>query len=146
MSLTSDPTWAEHARAVLGGAGHQRGAAREAVIDTLEGQECALTAIEIEDIMRAADRRVARASVYRILDLLAHHRLVTRIEVGEGITRYERAQPDDHHHHLVCDRCGRLVPFDDAAIEDAIGRLSGRVDFAVHGHEVTLHGVCELCQ
>ena len=137
--------WLEHANAQLTAAGHRRGGAREAVIELLDAQECALTALEIEDALRAG-RRVGRASVYRVLDELVSLGLVDRVEVGQGVARYEPARGEaHHHHHLVCDGCGRLEPFQDDALEQAIRRLAERVAFDVSDHDVTLHGCCERC-
>ena len=135
--------WLEHANAQLTAAGHRRGGAREAVIELLDAQECALTALEIEDALRAG-RRVGRASVYRVLDELESLGLVSRVDVGDGIARYEPQR--GHHHHLVCDGCGRLTPFEDDALELAIRRLAARVAFDVSDHDVTLHGCCERCR
>ena len=138
--------WLEHANAQLTAAGHRRGGAREAVIELLDAQECALTALEIEDALRAG-RRVGRASVYRVLDELESLGLVSRVDVGDGVARYEPQRPQgaEHHHHLVCDGCGRLEPFQDDALEQAIRRLAERVAFDVSDHDVTLHGCCERC-
>jgi Fur family ferric uptake transcriptional regulator len=140
-------TWIERAEAQLAGAGHKRGGARRAVIELLDGQSCALTAVEIEDALRTGERRVSRASVYRILDELEHLRLVQRVETGQAMVRYERAHDRDehHHHHLVCDTCGLVTPFSDPALERAIDRLSARVPLAVSEHEIVLHGACEDC-
>jgi Fur family ferric uptake transcriptional regulator len=138
-----DAAWAEDASARLTAAGHRRGGAREAVIELLDSQPCALTALEIEDALRAG-RRVGRASVYRVLDELESLGLVSRVDVGDGIARYEPHR--GHHHHLVCDGCGRLEPFQDDALELAIRRLAERVSFDVSDHDVTLHGCCERCR
>jgi Fur family ferric uptake transcriptional regulator len=136
--------WATHAREVLHGAGHNRGAARDEVIDLLVRQDCALSALEIEDRL---ERRVGRASVYRVLELLHEHELVSRLEVGDGVARYEPVDPSgDHHHHLLCDRCGQLVPFHDPALERSIHRLSDRLGFDTTDHEVTLRGNCPECR
>jgi Fur family ferric uptake transcriptional regulator len=138
--------WVEHANAQLTAAGHRRGGAREAVIELLDAQACALTALEIEDALRAG-RRVGRASVYRVLDELESLGLVSRVDVGDGVARYEPQHPQgaEHHHHFVCDGCGRLTPFQDDALEQAIHRLAERVAFDVSDHDVTLHGSCERC-
>jgi Fur family ferric uptake transcriptional regulator len=138
-----EAAWAEHAAERLTAAGHRRGGAREAVIELLDSQPCALTALEIEDALRAG-RRVGRASVYRVLDELESLGLVSRVDVGDGIARYEPQR--GHHHHLVCDGCGRLEPFQDDALEQAIRRLAQRVSFDVSDHDVTLHGSCERCR
>src|SRR3954469_24649428 len=102
--------WSEHAFAQLTSAGHRRGGARDAVVELLGGQSCALSALEIEDALRGG-RRVGRASVYRVLDELVALDLVSRVDVGDGVARYEpqRAHGAEHHHHLVCDGCGRLT-------------------------------------
>jgi Fur family ferric uptake transcriptional regulator len=142
--------WADHARAVLQQAGHQKGSARDTLIELLSRQNCALTALEIEDALRRTapgQRPVARASVYRVLELLQDHDLVNRLDLGDGIARYELVDPaGDHHHHMVCDRCGQLVPFHDPALERSISRLSDRLGFRTKDHEVTLHGACPNCQ
>jgi Fur family transcriptional regulator, ferric uptake regulator len=143
----ADSAWAEHAREVLDRAGHRRARAREALIALLARQECALSPLEIEDRLRRGERPVARASIYRILELLADHGLVARLELGDGIARYEQVDPaGGHHHHLLCDSCGKLLPFDDRDLERSIDRLARRLEFDSRGHEVVLHGACSACQ
>ena len=101
------PQWSEHASTVLGKSGHRWGAARIAVVDVLASHSCCLTARDIADELRARGERTGIASVYRALDLLHDLGLVKRLDVGDGTARYEPADPSgEHHHHLVCDRCG----------------------------------------
>jgi Fur family ferric uptake transcriptional regulator len=138
--------WSEHVQTVLSHAGLKRGGARERVIDLLATKPCALSAVEIEDELRSLGRPTGRASIYRVLDLLVEHGLVERLEVGDGQARFERSHPDgEHHHHLVCDRCGRLVAFDDPGLERAIGRLSERLGVRIDSHDVLLRGACQRC-
>jgi Fur family ferric uptake transcriptional regulator len=147
MAHTHDPSdWSEHAHAVLARAGLRRGGARERIIELLAREPCALSAVEIEDALRARGERIGRASVYRVLELLAEHGLVERVAAGPGLSRFERVLASgEHHHHLVCDRCGRLVAFDDAGLERAIDRVSERLGVRVEHHDVTLHGACADC-
>jgi Fur family ferric uptake transcriptional regulator len=138
--------WTDRAEAALTAAGHKRGGARRAVIELLDGQTCALTAVEIEDALRGESRRVSRASVYRILDELERLSLVQRVETGQAMVRYERVcEHEEHHHHLVCDECGVVMPFSDKALESAIETLSERVPLKVSEHEIVLHGSCQDC-
>ncbi|MGH2855253.1 MAG: Fur family transcriptional regulator [Solirubrobacteraceae bacterium] len=140
-------TWATRAEAVLVAAGRKRGGARRAVLELLQGQTCALTAVEIEQALGVERRRVSRASVYRILDELERAGLVARVETGQAMVRYERAHDSagEHHHHLVCDSCGVVMPFSDEGLERAIDELSERVPLAVAEHEIVLHGACRSC-
>jgi Fur family ferric uptake transcriptional regulator len=147
MSMGVRDQWTEHARGVLDQAGHRKARARDALIDLLAGQPCALSALEIDDRLREGNQRVARASIYRILELLGEHGLIARLELGDGTTRYELVDPGgEHHHHLLCDSCGRVVPFDDRDLERVIERLAGRLEFRTDDHEVVLHGECRACQ
>ncbi len=144
MSTTS---WIDGAEATLTAAGHKRGGARRAVLELLGGERCALSALEIEDALRGSSARgVSRASVYRILDELERLRLVQRVEIGQAMVRYERVCAEEgHHHHLVCDECGVVMPFSDPALERAITSLSERVPLAVSEHEIVIRGACRDC-
>jgi|SRR4051794_16854224 len=133
--------WAERATTRLNEAGFRAGAARLRVIELLGGESCAVTALEI-------DRRlpnVGRASVYRTLEQLEQLGLVHRVDVGGEVVAFERNDPGGHHHHMVCVRCGRLEPFSDTALEEAIEAIGKRADFSIATHDVLLRGVCPRC-
>jgi Fur family ferric uptake transcriptional regulator len=145
---SQDGAWARRAEAVLVAAGRKRGGARRALLELLDGEPCALTAVQIEDALDGGDRgrSVSRASVYRILDELEELHLVQRVEIGQSMVRYERVcDSHEHHHHLVCDECGVVMPFSDPDLEQAIARLSAQVPLAVSEHEIVLHGACRDC-
>jgi Fur family transcriptional regulator, ferric uptake regulator len=135
--------WVEHAHGCLEQAGYRSGAARRAVVEWLGAQDCAVSAREVEDALRAEGRGVGRASVYRTLEQLAALKLVTRLEVGDGMARYEAVDPSgEHHHHLICDDCGSVTPFEDDDLERSLARLARRLEFDVAEHDVVLHGNC----
>ncbi|MCC6830015.1 MAG: transcriptional repressor [Thermoleophilia bacterium] len=137
----------DHARTELARAGHRAGGARTAVLEQLAGAGCCQTAQEIHDLLRGTDRRrVGIASVYRVLDQLVGLHLVTKIEFGDGVSRFEAAQPGGHHHHhVVCTGCGRVDPFEDRDLERAIAGSGRRTGFEVTDHDVVLRGRCPDC-
>jgi Fur family transcriptional regulator, ferric uptake regulator len=146
MSASASDSWGGHAQQVLARSGRHAGKAREALVSLLDAQACALSAIEIEDLLRKGSRPVARASIYRILDELERLNLVQRVQLGHDVTRYEPVRSGrGHHHHLVCDNCGAVTPFSDESLEDAIRALSRRLPMRVAEHEIVLHGACEVC-
>jgi Fur family ferric uptake transcriptional regulator len=139
--------WTQHALTKLADAGYRRGGARTAVVEMLGRQTCAVSARDIDDALRDTGRVVGRASVYRTLETLAELKLVQRLDLGSGEKRYEPHQPSgEHHHHLVCDHCGQVQPFEDPELERALEKLAGRVDYAVDEHDVVLHGACGDCR
>ena len=138
--------WAAAAQDVLAQNGHHSGQARRSLLELLDSQPCALSAIEIEQRLQESRRPVARASIYRILDELERLHLVQRVQVGGDMARYEPVRTGEgHHHHLVCDSCGTVTPFTDEGLEDAIRKLSRRLPMQVDDHEIVLHGACEVC-
>ena len=140
-------SWAESTLNALLAKGLRQGGARRAVVELLGEQNCCLTALEIQDKLRHSDRKVGIASVYRILDLLTNEGFVQKIDLGSGIYRYEPVQPHgDHHHHLVCDSCGKVEPFEDGALERALGRVEESSGYDVSLHDVVLHGSCADCR
>ena len=146
MAHTNTDSWAARAQQVLAQNNHHTGAARQALLELLDSQTCALSAIEIEDALRAGERPVGRASIYRILDELERLHLVQKLQVGQAMARYEPIRTGDgHHHHLVCDNCGTVMPFTDTDLENAIKKLSRRVPMHVAEHEIVLHGACQDC-
>jgi Fur family ferric uptake transcriptional regulator len=139
--------WSEQALDGLRTAGLRRGGARRAVVDFLEAQDCCRSAQEIHDGIAATGSAVGVASVYRALDTLAELRLVQRVDVGDGIARFEPSREDDHHHHhLVCDDCGKVEPFTDGPLERALERAAGRLGYALEQHDVVLRGACDDCR
>jgi len=123
-------------------AGYRSGAARREVVELLAAEACAVTALEID---RRLDS-VGRASVYRTLDQLERLHLVHRFEIGGDAAGYERVDPEQHHHHLVCEECGRLSPFADPSLERAIEAVSRAAEFEVSAHDVVLRGRCPDCK
>jgi Fur family ferric uptake transcriptional regulator len=147
MASDREQSWADHAHQVLTETRHHTGAARRALLELLDTQPCALSAVEIEDALRSGERPVGRASIYRILDELERLDLVHKVQVGQAMARYEPIRGDhEHHHHLVCDSCGMVMPFTDPDLERAIEKLSRRVPINVAEHEIVLHGACEDCR
>jgi Fur family ferric uptake transcriptional regulator len=138
--------WAEHARGELRRAGHRSGATRAAVLDLIAEQDCCLTAQEIFDRLRGDGRDVGMASVYRALELLTRMGLLRRVELADA-AGYEPELPSgEHHHHVVCERCGRVSSFEDEELEVAIERLAGRLKYEVGAHDVVLRGACPDCR
>jgi Fur family ferric uptake transcriptional regulator len=138
--------WADDARKRLRQAGHRPGAAGSLVLEHLAAQSCCRGAQEVHDALRGEGHRIGLASVYRMLDALAELALVQRVDVGDGVVRYEPARHADHHHHLVCGECGKVEPFADPGLEHAIEAVEEQSGYAVVAHEIVLRGACGDCR
>ena len=140
MDEAAHRRWVQHSSAVMRGAGLRTSAGRSAVVELLGRQSCLLTAQEIADRLREEGSAGSTATVYRALETLHELGLVRRFD-SEGIARYEPVDPSgDHHHHLVLEDSGDVVPFDDAELERAIAGIGQRLGLVVTSHEVILRG------
>jgi len=143
----ADVVWFEDALHRLRESSGRSGSARRAVVELLGQQGCCLSAQDVHDRLRATGPRVGIASVYRTLDALDGLGLVQRVDLGDGVARFEPALPSgDHHHHLVCDDCGKVEPFEDPTLEAAIERVADGRGYVVAAHDVVLRGACEDCR
>lgn len=138
--------WSEHALECLRESGYRSGGARRTVVEYLDGQDCCLSAQETHERLAAAGARVGIASVYRVLDLLAAEGLLTRVDLGDGLARYEPARAESHHHHLVCGDCGKVEAFEDDALERELTLVARRLGYAMDAHDVVLRGACDDCR
>jgi Fur family ferric uptake transcriptional regulator len=140
MNSAAQRRWIAHSAAVMRRAGLRASAGRTAVVELLGRQSCLLTAQEIADGLREQGSAGSTATVYRALETLYELGLVRRFD-SDGIARYEPIDPSgDHHHHVVLEPNGDVVPFDDAELERAIAGIGQRLGLVVTSHEVILRG------
>ena len=97
--------------------------------------------------LRGGGRPVGLASVYRALTALEEAGLVRPADLGPGERRYELVHDDgSHHHHVVCEHCGRTIAFSDpepgGRDRRASASASGR---QLDAHDVVLRGKCRDC-
>jgi Fur family transcriptional regulator, ferric uptake regulator len=105
------------------------------------------TPLSIEEIRRClGSRAINRVSIYRTIQLLCDLGVVRRLQFHEGFARYELADTfSSHHHHFVCNLCGRVEDIDAcplAATEQAITR---RTHSRITSHSLEFYGVCGPC-
>jgi Fur family ferric uptake transcriptional regulator len=146
MTTTAGTKWVEATLSALRQQGYRSGGARRAVVELLARQACCVSAQEIFDILRAERRSVGLASVYRTLDQLSADGFLQKVELGDAVTRYEPVLAGgEHHHHLVCDGCGKEA-FADDRLERALHRVESDTGYRVAAHDVVLRGACSDCR
>lgn len=141
-----DQAWTSTAFETLERQGYRAGGARTAVIELLGEEGGCLDAEDVSERLRQRDREVATASVYRALGLLTELGLLQKVALPSAPHRFELVRPSgEHHHHIVCDRCGKTAAFTDEALERAVHGVADDSSFEVESHEITLHGRCSEC-
>ncbi len=133
--------WRDHADRRLREAGLRASAGRTAVVELLARRECLASAQELARELSDRGGAGSQATVYRALDTLHGLGLVHRVDSGDGVARFEPADPTgEHHHHLVLEDTGEVVSFADAELEAAIEGIGRRLGIEMTGHDVILRG------
>ncbi|HSC88109.1 MAG TPA: Fur family transcriptional regulator [Polyangiaceae bacterium] len=115
---------------------------RSLIIKTLFDSGEHLTIDELLERVRAVDSRVGYATVYRTMKMLAEGGIANELHFGSGVTRYEVADEDAHHDHLICEECGQIIEFEEPLIEELQERIAARYGFVVTHHKHELYGHC----
>ena len=103
---------------------------------------------DVQELHRRAvaiDDRISLATVYRTVRLFEEADILERHDFGDGLARYEES-PEEHHDHLICLECDRIVEFEDDEIEALQDTLAQRHGFVLKRHKHELYGVCGDCQ
>jgi len=127
---------------------------RQAILDLLSRTPGHLTAKEIYSSLHRSHPGLGLTTVYRTLDLLVRSGLVSRFSFGSGESRYEfnPAEKKEHHHHLICTRCGQVINYRDFVDEElelikkTEESLAKKYKFVIHDHNIEFYGLCEKCR
>ena len=105
--------------------------------------------VRIDELLgrvRRIDSKVSQATVYRTMKLLCESGLAASRNFLDGQTRYEKSDATgEHHDHLICTRCGRIVEFVDPRIEELQHCVAEAHGFVVTDHKMELYGLCSTC-
>jgi Fur family ferric uptake transcriptional regulator len=115
---------------------------RKLIVSTFLGCHAHSTVEELLTKVRAADPKVGYATVYRTMKMLTEGGLASELHFGDGATRYEIADEDAHHDHLICVECGHIIEFEEPLIEELQERIAKNHNFHITHHKHELYGHC----
>lgn len=104
------------------------------------------SAEELLKFSKKEDPTISKATVYRTLVLLKEAKILEEQDFGDGKKLYERAQGRKHHDHLVCIKCGRIIEFENEAIEHLQDAQAKKCHFKIVYHSLKLFGFCQSCK
>lgn len=127
---------------------------REEIFNLLIRSQQHLSAKEIFSILSPSNQEIGLTTVYRTLDLLDKAGLVRKINAGDGQVRFEYKKGDhsDHHHHLICTGCGKILNYRDFEKEelDLVRKteeiLARKHGFLIRDHNIEFIGLCKECR
>ncbi len=137
------------------GQGYRLTAPRDAILAVLSKTSDHLSAEEIYIEVHKAYPAIGLTTIYRTLELLEEMGFIFKMDFGDKRARYELAeglQGKQHHHHLLCTNCGKIIEYTDFAEEEKemLGQtekgLSKKYNFKITNHLIQFYGLCGKCQ
>jgi Fur family ferric uptake transcriptional regulator len=114
----------------------------------LEAVEAADDHISAEEIYTRVCNRYPHlniSTVYRTLELLKELGLATETDMGDGRVRYHSIRKG-HHHHLVCQKCGKIIDLDESVLSPLKNALSKEYGFNADLKHLAIFGCCSRCK
>jgi Fur family ferric uptake transcriptional regulator len=118
---------------------------RMAILEGLNAGRAHVTAQEVYEMVNEKHPEIGFATVYRFLRKLTEQNFVTEVRMGGLPARYELT-PNEHHDHLTCVDCGKIVEFENHQIESLQDEIAAKHGFKLTDHVLELYGVCSHCR
>jgi Fur family ferric uptake transcriptional regulator len=118
---------------------------RRAVIRTIASTPDHLTPAALYERVRQEHPNLGLVTIYRTLELLSRLELVCELHAGGSCHSYTISNPE-HHHHLICSRCGGVTDFTGYDLTELEQRLRRETGFEIEGHLLEFTGACRKCQ
>ena len=103
---------------------------------------------EIYNHVKNTDPKTGLATVYRSLILFESKGIICKLDLDDGVSRYELNKPNENHrhHHLICSRCGSISEVEDDLLDSLEEQILIKNNFLVKDHRVKFYGLCEKCR
>jgi len=126
--------------------GLKRTAQRDLILDVFLRTEAHLSSDDLYRLVHKEDPTVGQTTVYRTLKLLNEAGLAREVRFGDGRTHYEHNYKHQHHDHMICSECGKIIEFYSAELEALQDAMAAKHRFEVSQHLLRIIGVCVECR
>ena len=127
-------------------AGLRKTAQRDLILEIFLKTEDHLTSEDLYWLVQKNDPTVGHTTVYRTLKLLTEAGLAREVRFGDNKTYYEHHFKHEHHDHMICTECGKVVEFVSEDIENLQDEMADKLGFKMSHHSLRMWGVCTECQ
>src|ERR1043166_3721512 len=126
--------------------GLKRTSQRALILDVFLRTEKHLSNEDLYQLVKQEDPTVGQTTVYRTLNMRAEAGLAREVRFGDGRTHYEHNYKHQHHDHMICSECGKIIEFFSAELEALQDAMAAKHDFEVTQHLLRIIGVCAECR
>jgi Fur family ferric uptake transcriptional regulator len=126
--------------------GLKRTAQRDLILDVFLQTEGHLSGEDLYHLVREKDPTVGQTTVYRTLRLLTDAGLAREVRFGDGRAHYEHNYKHQHHDHMICSECGKIIEFYSPELEAIQDAMAARYKFQLTEHLLRMIGICADCR
>ena len=126
--------------------GLKRTAQRDLILDVFLHTEGHLSGEDLYRLVREQDSNVGQTTVYRTLKLLTDAGLAREVRFGDGRAHYEHNYKHQHHDHMICSECGKIIEFFSPELEAIQDQMAAKYKFELTSHLLRMIGVCSDCR
>ena len=119
---------------------------REQILATFIKTRNHPTVNDLYNIIRKKDPKIGLATVYRTMKAICDSGLAGEVDFGDGLRRFEHKYRHQHHHHLVCIKCGKVIEVTSGQIESLQKKLAKQHNFAPTRDTMKIFGLCSKCK
>lgn len=121
---------------------------RRIILDVInKNRDRHLSTDEIYELVKADHPEIGLATVYRTLILLDKMQIINKLDLDDGLSRYELNKMNEihNHPHLICTQCNSVFEAKESLLDDLEKEVLKKYGFTVKNHKVKLYGVCKNC-
>jgi len=107
--------------------------------------EHATRPLTIKNIQKNLSRQMDTATIYRNLESLLSSKIIKSVSLDPKEIYYELTDLD-HHHHIVCENCGKIVDIENCDLKPLQKNIARSAKFAtINRHSLEFFGICQTC-
>lgn len=118
---------------------------RLAVLEVFLRTEQHMTASELWALVRQNGHSFTEGFVHETIDLMCRYGFAQANHFDNGQVRYEHRHLGQHHDHLICTKCQKIIEFEEQAIEQLQLKIAAGYGFHMLQHKMELYGICSQC-
>jgi len=119
---------------------------REEILRTFLKTEEHLSIEDLYGVIKKKKLGIGQATVFRTLRLLTEAGMAKEVYLGDKKVRFEHEYGHQHHDHLVCQVCSKLIETVDSEIERLQDALCKKFQFTPTSHRLQIFGTCKQCK
>lgn len=104
-----------------------------------------ITTGELVQALHDAGYNYSREFVRETLKLMCSFGFAQRNRFNNGKVRYEHRHLGQHHDHMICTKCARIIEFRNEPLEHLQFEIAAENGFHMLQHKMEIYGICFDC-